>query len=150
MWFERARDFVQIEPQGPTTRLSLSRGKVERPKHEATRYKTSTSGDSAERSARLLVSVMLEWVVLGRTNCRKFQGESWGRCSDYATRPAAAGCTGLTNTSPCADCADQSGRAEQHADGGRRKQATVGEGERSAGEPSGGDGWVLRATKTRD
>ena len=43
-----ARDFVQIEPQGPTTRLSLSRGKVERLEHEATRYKTSTSGDSAE------------------------------------------------------------------------------------------------------
>ena len=93
-------------------------------------------------SARLLVSVMLKWVVLGRTNCRKFQGESWGRCSDYATRPAAAGCTGLTNTSPCADCTDQSGRAEQHADGGRRKQATVGEGERSAGEPSGGGEWM--------
>lgn len=44
-----ARDFVQIEPQGPTTRLSLSRGKVERLEHEATRYKTSASGDSAER-----------------------------------------------------------------------------------------------------
>jgi hypothetical protein len=101
-------------------------------------------------SACLLVSVMLEWVVLGRTNCRKFQGESWGRCSDYATRPAAAGCTGLTNTSPCADCADQSGRAEQHADSGRGKQATVGEGKCSAGEPSGGMDGRLAETDPRD